>query len=116
MGILTSFIDSLPWPKRHWRVTHYVAEADLVPAKLPPRAIVLVGSDTQLKWIALDCPCGSGRVLLNASQRRPRWTVQTRAPATIFPSIDLRHDGHRCHYLVRRGRIQWVRGDRADEA
>lgn len=111
MGVLRALIGALPWPRRPWKVSHLVAEADLIPTKLSARTIVLVGTDTQLKWIAFDCPCGSGRVLLNASNRRPRWSVQTREPATIMPSIDIRHEGHRCHYLVRRGRIRWVRGN-----
>lgn len=115
MGVMTAFLDALPQPRRRWRITGLVADADLVPDKIPPRAVLLVGAEHHLKWIVFDCPCGSGRIFLNASPSRPRWKIQHRKPLTICPSIDLRHQGHRCHYLVRRGRIRWVRGDRGND-
>lgn len=63
-----------------------------------------------MKWVAFECPCKSGhRILVPVDpQSRPHWTVRALRPMTLFPSIDAKTDGRRCHYVIIRGRIVWV--------
>lgn len=108
-------------PASRWRVVGFVSEADEIPADLPLRSIVIAGTATHPKWLAFDCPCGHDRVMVNASpRRRPLWTIGNHfwAGATLTPSIDSHHDGERCHYVIRSGRILWAANSqrrRADE-
>lgn len=83
-----------------------------VPQPLPRRAIVLVG--TPPKWAILACPCGTGHTIdLNlANLGAARWVVSAEAPATIHPSIDVQDPCGRCHFWVRRGRVDWVQSPR----
>ncbi|WP_407935656.1 DUF6527 family protein [Jatrophihabitans cynanchi] len=41
-------------------------------------------------------------------RRRPAWTMPSAKPLTLQPSIDEFRGRARCHYIVRRGRVQWV--------
>lgn len=98
-------------PSFRWRVVADVADADQVPERLPRRGVVLVGLGGSLKWAAFDCPCGAERILLNLHHgRRPAWSITGNSlnGITIHPSVDTRHDGRRCHYFIRHGRIRWV--------
>lgn len=102
------------WQVRHpgpWRVGLVVAEADQIPATIPSLQAALVVSDGMPKWLAFDCPCGTGhRVMLNLDRSRwPRWTVFAEAPLTISPSIDIERRERRCHYIVYHGHVNWVR-------
>lgn len=99
---------------RRWRVTSSVSAGDEVPASIPPGGAVLVEVASMPTWIAFDCPCGRGhRVMLNLNQsRRPRWTLRSRSPLTVSPSVDTIHDGRRCHYFLEHGRVVWVREKR----
>ena len=96
-------------PRRTWRLVLVVDEADEVPARLPRHTAALVGPNENPKWIAFDCPCRRGhRVMLNLDRRRrPAWSVVSRYPLTISPSIDDYAMG-RCHFFLRQGRIQWA--------
>jgi hypothetical protein len=40
---------------------------------------------------------------------RPHWTLQESKKLTISPSIDYISPDRRCHYLIRGGKIQWVK-------
>jgi hypothetical protein len=94
-----------------WRVVLVVPEADRVPDDIPSNGAVLIRSSGSLKWLAFDCPCGRGhRVMLNLdSSRWPCWQVEAEAPLTLWPSVDVVVNSRRCHYVIFRGRIEWVR-------
>lgn len=99
-------------PRKRWRVEDTAAEVDEVPGQIPRRRAYLVRTSTQVKWLVFDCPCGAGhRVILNLDQTRyPHWhLVLSRGKSiTLSPSVDFRDEDQRCHYVVRRGRIQWA--------
>ena len=101
----------VPVPGRKWRVVLRVAAADEVPHRLPPGGVVLVGSPDRPKWLAFDCPCGLGhRIMANLDvARSPRWSVTQAHPLTLTPSIDAVTAGRRCHFLLKNGRVAWVR-------
>lgn len=94
-----------------WRVIGRVDSADEVPNQLPRNGVALVGDAGRIKWIVFDCPCRTGhRIMLNADPaRRPRWTLNQVARLTISPSVDYRGSQQRCHYVIRNGRIAWVK-------
>ena len=62
------------------------------------------------KWASFRCPGNCGKIvrLRLASSETPHWTVTTDwlGRATIAPSIR-QLTTCRCHFWVRRGRIQW---------
>jgi hypothetical protein len=99
-----------PLPTRRWRIVAQVEEADLVPDRLPRRGAVLVGPPGAPKWLALDCPCGTGhRLLVNLdSRRRPTWRLVGARPLTIRPSLDVTRDGTRCHFTITCGTVRWA--------
>jgi hypothetical protein len=102
------------WPFfRSWRCVGFVDSADEIPQRLPHRAAVIVGSLNHIKWLAFDCPCGTGhRVLINCDAgRRPAWSVMlcSRSRLSIMPSVDQVNQGRRCHYFVRNGKIIWAK-------
>jgi hypothetical protein len=107
-----------PWwqwlPVFGWRIVTAVEAADNVPKRLPRNGAVLVGSHFRPKWVVFDCPCRAGhRIMLNTDKSRsPYWSTTVRGPLTISPSVDYQDSQRRCHYLVRNGRITWVRDDR----
>ena len=100
---------ALPW--RKWRVIDYVDSGDQIPDKLPYRGVVLVGTPNRPSWAALDCPCNTGhRLLLNLNEHRhPYWIVSSPRRASFWPSIDATVDSRRCHFVLNRGKIRWVR-------
>jgi len=100
-------------PIHRWRIVGMVESADEIPEKLPPKGAVLVGTKNYSKWLAFDCPCGGRhRIMLNMDQHRwPNWTIQSLKPMTINPSVDSWEKGQRCHYFIRKGRVQWVPND-----
>lgn len=98
----------IPWP--FWRLVAIVEAADEIPERVPRRGVLLVGTHVQPKWLAFDCPCGSGhRVMINLdANRRPCWRFLGSRLLTISPSVDSCMADHRCHYLITRGRVVWV--------
>jgi hypothetical protein len=101
------------WPLWSWRAVGMVESADEIPARLPSRGAVLVGTPGRLKWISFDCPCRmKHRVLLNTDRaRRPFWAVEISAEGrlSISPSIDQLNGRRRCHYFVRNGKTIWAK-------
>ena len=97
-------------PIFRWRVVATFASADDIPRRLPRNGAVIIGSSTQPKWVAFDCPCRAGhRILLNTDKvRRPYWSTTLWGRLTITPSVDYSDASKRCHYFVRDGRITWV--------
>lgn len=89
-----------------------LTEADDIDRPLPRRRILLVGSMDSPKWAIFECPCGTGHeIMLNLDQRRrPYWTLRNSlfSGATLQPSIDSAESHIRCHYFIRRGKVQWV--------
>jgi hypothetical protein len=100
-------------PGRSWRIVATVEAADEIPIKLPAKGAVLVGSADHPKWLAFDCPCKTGhrhRIMVTLDRARyPHWTLHDAKKLTISPSIDCVSPEHRCHYLVRGGKIFWVK-------
>jgi hypothetical protein len=101
------------WQSRHpgpWRVALVVSEADQIPITMSAYQAVLVAPEGKSKWLAFDCPCGTGhRVMLNLDRARwPYWTVFSDAPLTISPSVDMETSDRRCHYLLYYGHVNWV--------
>jgi hypothetical protein len=101
------------WHRRPgpWHVATMVSEADQIPDVLNQHEATLVRPGRVPKWLAFDCPCNRGhRILLNLDRSRwPSWTVASEAPLSVWPSIDVEIDARRCHYLVLRGHVDWVR-------
>jgi hypothetical protein len=95
---------------RRWRIVLHVEEADLIPDRLPRRGVALAGPHGAPKWLALDCPCGTGhRLLVNLdSSRRPAWRLVGTRPLTIRPSLDITRDGVRCHFIITGGKVRWA--------
>ena len=98
-------------PFRPWRIVATVEAADEIPARLPPRGAVIVGSIERPKWIAFDCPCKSGhRIMITLDpSHRPHWRIVSRGRLTLSPSVDYDGNGRRCHYFVRDGFVEWVK-------
>lgn len=107
-------ITKIPWwqwvPVFGWRIVAVVNSADNVPQHLPRNGAVLVGAPARPKWVVFDCPCRRGhRIMLNTDKARlPHWSTTVAGRLTISPSIDFDEHAHRCHYFVRKGRIEWV--------
>jgi len=40
--------------------------------------------------------------------RSPKWELIHRSPLTLFPSIDDAAGDRRCHFFMRKGKIQWA--------
>lgn len=104
----------VPLPWRRWRITLSVEAGDEVPDVIPQNAAVLVEAEGLPSWLAFDCPCGRGhRIMLNLTRARwPHWTMKTRSPLTVTPSIDTVYEGRRCHFFLERGKIAWARDAR----
>jgi hypothetical protein len=106
---------SLSWWQRHrprWRysVIGAVDAADLVPDRLPKKVLVVVEKARRPVWVAFDCPCTrQHRLLIPLSAGvTPHWTLNVDSAPTIYPSVDSHHAGHRCHFWLKNGRIQWA--------
>lgn len=94
------------------RVKHVATRTDL-PDPLPRRRLVVIGDPA--KWAVLACPCGTGHdINLNlVDERLARWTVLTKAPPSLTPSVDVQDPAGRCHFWLRNGRIVWVQSPRS---
>ena len=100
------------WIKgRLWRIVATVDAADEIPERLPSKGAVLVGSSEYPKWLAFDCPCKTGHRIMVSLDRAhsPHWTLHDPKKLTIWPSIDYISPERRCHYVVRGGKIIWVK-------
>jgi hypothetical protein len=109
------------WPRRpshRHRIIGRVDYADDLPDVLPSRSLLLVGARGREQWLALQCPlCGEHQLMLNlANSRTPRWTLSgSRRRPNLSPSVDAFTDTRRCHFWVRRGRIQLVSNPNAGQ-
>ena len=108
---LRAWWQSLPLPWRKWRVVGCVDAGDEIPADLPHRGVVLVGTKRRPTWAALDCPCRTGhRLMVNLDSRRPpHWKIAIKPRLSLRPSIDTVMEGRRCHFVLHNGRIRWAR-------
>jgi hypothetical protein len=97
--------------KGPWRMGGVVEAATDIPLALEKNNGVLVGSTEHPKWIAFDCPCGTGhRIMLNLDPaRRPVWRITSTNPLTLRPSIDSVEKKRRCHFVMSNGQVLWVR-------
>ena len=98
-------------PRRRYGVLGIVEVADLIPDRLPPRAIVVVEDGTSRHGAAFDCPCADGHRLLLplASQGTKRWSIKGSRTCSLYPSIDVLDGERRCHFWLSKGSIRWVR-------
>ena len=107
-------VSSIPWwqwiPRFSWRIVATVEAADEIPARLPGKGVVLVGSQQHPKWLAFDCPCRTGhRIMITfEATHSPHWRLISAQKLTVCPSVDYRTPSRRCHYLIKHGRIIWV--------
>lgn len=107
-------MSNIPWwqwlPIPWWRIVAIVSAADEVPSHMPRKGAVLVGSRRQPKWLAFDCPCWhKHRVMVTLDpSHQPHWTVTGSLFLTLWPSVDDRTAGTRCHYIIRNGRTLWT--------
>lgn len=94
-----------------WRIVASVEAAPDIPDRLPRNGVVLVGTRAKPKWLAFDCPCRGGhRITIPLDPNtRPHWTVTDHEKLSVHPSVDFQAPGLRCHYFIRRARIQWAR-------
>lgn len=101
-------------PFRPWRIVAVVEAADEIPAKLPAKGAIVVGTRERPKWIAFDCPCKSGhRIMITLDPaHQPHWSIIAGRRLTLSPSVDCHDNGRRCHYFVRHGSVQWVKDHR----
>ena len=104
-----SWMEWLPW--RSWRIVGVVDAADEVPDRLPPKTAVFVGTPEHPKWLAFDCPCGKDhRIVVSLDPRtRPHWKLTSSSKLSLWPSVDAWRGARRCHYVVKDGRILWVK-------
>lgn len=100
----------IPWPWRGWRVIATVDAGDEIPASLPYKSAILVSLGGTPTWIAFDCPCRRGhRIMLNLYPgRSPAWALQAHRRLTLSPSVDDSTRDRRCHFFLRRGRVEWA--------
>ena len=110
MKSLIAWWQSLPLPWRPWRIVGQVGAGDEVPELLPQRGVVLVGAPESPTWAVFDCPCRTGhRLMVNLDRtRHPFWTIQSRRPLSIRPSIDDITLERRCHFIIRGGKLIWA--------
>jgi hypothetical protein len=101
---------ALPW---RYVVGGVSDAADEVPDKLVLRTAVIVQSGDRQTWLVFDCPRHLGeRIMLNLStRRRPSWKIGAESVLSVYPSVDAAHAGARCHFWLRRGRIDWAKED-----
>jgi hypothetical protein len=104
----------VPWwqwiPFRAWRIVAMVDAADEIPVRLPAKGVVIVGSLQRPKWLAFDCPCGTGhRIMVTLDpSHAPHWTIVDKRPLSVSPSVDYRGSASRCHYFIRHGKTVWA--------
>jgi len=81
--------------------------------EVAPGELVVVESDGLQKWACMKCPGGCGlKIALSLNpNRRPRWRVASDwfGRPSVEPSVHQLNDC-RCHFWVRRGRIDWCPG------
>jgi Family of unknown function (DUF6527) len=109
VGLIRRMVGRLV-PRRRWHVAFRVLVADQIPADVPALSAVMVGTPADPRWLAFDCPCGTGhQIMLNLDRRRsPYWTVTSTRRLTIRPSVDSSRHGRRCHYFIHDGKVAWV--------
>ena len=110
MGIL-NWIRRIRPPWRSWSVQTTVARMTDVAVRLRRCRAVLVGTAENPKWLVFDCPCAQPhRVMVPLNRRTwPAWPVLAAVPLSLTPSVDERRGNKRCHYVIRSGRVHWVR-------
>lgn len=111
--VLDSLKQFSSWRGRRYKVQ--IGESHVAEAEVAEWTVYVVRYGAHDKWAYLRCPCPAHDVIrlnLSASQR-PRWTVRAGGDriADIDPSI-WQHDGCRSHFIIRDGRVRWVRGIR----
>jgi hypothetical protein len=77
---------------------------DEIPEQIEPRTVVFSGRPA--RWVAFDCPCGRGHLIMVPVTDSADWRMTKTSPPTLHPSInDLEHG---CHFWLRDGRAHWT--------
>ena len=113
MGVIARWLQWLPIRRSTWRVVDGATSGADIPTMIPPRGAILVRSLEADRLLAFDCPCQERhRIILNLDEDRyPHWQVRERDPLTLWPSVDDRGEGRRCHFVLRNGTVRWVLDD-----
>lgn len=102
------------WARRRarakWAYDHvlHVAELDDAPDQVHPRDVITVGHP--IKWVCLDCPCGTGHRLEIPTGAQSPWTVKitSNGHVSLSPSIDHNTSQQRCHFILTANRVRWA--------
>lgn len=97
-----------------WHVASTVATSAEIPAILPEKGAVIIGTDAKPQWLVFDCPCGKGHritVTLNPANQR-HWKVLQNKMLSVYPSIEDKTEGRHCHFLITNGNIMWISADK----
>jgi Family of unknown function (DUF6527) len=94
-----------------WGHVHVVQYVDDEPDQCKPGVLYVI-EDAGRPWTAvMACPCGCGNALhMNLiADTQPVWALKIdgRGTPTLAPSV-WRREGCRSHFVLRRGRIEWV--------
>ena len=97
-------------PRRRYAVVGSVDAADLVPDRLPRKAMVVVAGSSGPSWVAFDCPSPRRHRLLipHAQTSHPRWQLTASRRPSLRPSVDITEDRRQCHFWVVDGCVRWV--------
>lgn len=113
MSILKTILSTLirkvePWlPARRL----IIVDGDMLPTKIPWRAVILT-KDGHEDWsVGFKCPCGCGSVieLLLIKEATPHWrcNIGKNNIPSLYPSVWLT-TGCKSHFWLKNGRIFWV--------
>lgn len=85
-----------------------LVERDTLPTELAPGKLYVLGHGTQVRALAMRCPCGCGENIhmnLNHSMG-PCWQVthHSDGAVSLYPAIQ-RSNGCKRHFFVRRSRV-----------
>ncbi len=113
MSILKNIMSILTRKAEPWLPARRIifVEGDILPAKIPWRAVILT-KDGHEDWsVGFRCPCGCGSVieLLLVKEASPHWRCEldNLNRPTLFPSVWLK-TGCKSHFWLKNGRVFWV--------
>jgi hypothetical protein len=93
--------------RRQFRRVEQFPKQSALPRLLRPDTIYVVGRPEQ--WLVFMCPCARAHDIALAIGKGGAWRLTATRPRrpTIYPSVNARGPGRRCHYWVTDGRVRW---------